>query len=210
LLVVAVTKPTAQSSVLPIPENFVAETWDTPSENVPISFSHSVPSPAQSHYTSAPQLTAEQGQQLLALGDDLEQLWDHPRSPATLKKRILRTVLQEVVANTTDDPPSVHLKPHWAGGFTHRAHRAQEPDRLSQPHQLPRSNGLIREVALVCEADSIASILKRLRYRTGNSNIWTEKSVQHVRHTNGFPACPPPDQRLWMNHATNRRYARGR
>jgi chromosome segregation ATPase len=50
----------------------------------------------------APQLTAEQRQQLLALGDDLEQLWDHPRSPATLKKRILRTVLQEVIADTTE------------------------------------------------------------------------------------------------------------
>ena len=22
--------------------------------------------------------------------------------------------------------------------------------------------------------------------------------MQHVRHTNGFPACPPPDQRLWI------------
>jgi hypothetical protein len=22
--------------------------------------------------------------------------------------------------------------------------------------------------------------------------------VQHVRHTNRFPACPPPDQRLWI------------
>lgn len=135
----ACPNPTAQSSILPIRENFVAETWDTPSENAPISFSHSVPSPAQSHCTSAPQLTAEQPPQLPALGDDLEQLWDHPRSPATLKKRILRTVLQVVVASTTDDPPSVHLK-LLGWGFTHRAHRAQEPDRLSQPHQLPRSN----------------------------------------------------------------------
>jgi hypothetical protein len=87
-----------------------------------------------------PQLTAEQRQQLLALGDDLEQLWDHPRSPVTLKKRILRTVLQEVIVDTTDGPPSVRLKLHWAGGFAHRAHRVQEPDRLSQPHQLSGSN----------------------------------------------------------------------
>jgi hypothetical protein len=83
----------------------------------------------------APQLTAEQCQPLLVLGNDVEQLWDHPRSSATLKKRILRTVLHEVIADTTDDPPSVHLKLHWTGRFTHRAHRAQEPDGLSQPHQ---------------------------------------------------------------------------
>jgi hypothetical protein len=88
----------------------------------------------------APQLTAEQRQQLLALDDDLEQLWDHPRSPVTLKKRILRTVLQEVIADTTDDPPSVRLKLHWGWGFAHRAHRVHEPDRLSQPHQLSGSN----------------------------------------------------------------------
>ncbi len=53
---------------------------------------------------------------------------------------------------------------------------------------------LIRELALVCEDTSIVSILNRLGYRTGNGNTWTEKRVQHVRHTNGFPACPPPDQ----------------
>ena len=66
----------------------------------------------------APQLTDEQRPQLLALGDDLELLWDHPRSPVTLEKRILRTVLKEVIADTTDDPPSVHLKLHWAGVHT--------------------------------------------------------------------------------------------
>jgi len=57
---------------------------------------------------------------------------------------------------------------------------------------------LIRELALVCEDTSIVSILNRLGYRTGNGNTWTEKRVQHVRHTNGFPACPPLDQRLWI------------
>jgi hypothetical protein len=32
--------------------------------------------------------------QLLTLGDDLERLWDHPNSPGTLKKHILRTALR--------------------------------------------------------------------------------------------------------------------
>jgi hypothetical protein len=61
---------------------------------------------------AAPQLTPEQRNQLLALGDDLERLWDHPNSPMALKKRILRTVLEEVVADTTEEPPAVHLKLH--------------------------------------------------------------------------------------------------
>ena len=57
---------------------------------------------------------------------------------------------------------------------------------------------MIRELALVCDDRAIVSILTRLGYRTGHANIWPEKRVQHVRHTKGFPACPPPEQRLWI------------
>jgi hypothetical protein len=57
---------------------------------------------------------------------------------------------------------------------------------------------LIRELALVCEDSAIVSILNRLGHRTGNSNTWTEKRGQHVRHTKGFPACPPLEQRRWI------------
>jgi len=146
----------------------------------------------------APQLTPEQREQLLRLGDDLEQLWDHPNSPVTLKKRILRTVLEEVVADTTDDPPSVHLKLHWAGDthteLTVRKNRTGYHNHINS-EEVP---SLIRELALVCEDGAIVSILNRLGYRTGTGNTWTEKRVQHVRHTKGFPACPPPDQRRWI------------
>jgi hypothetical protein len=57
---------------------------------------------------------------------------------------------------------------------------------------------LIRDLALVCDDRAIVSILNRLGYRTGHANTWTEKRVQHVRHTKGFPTCPPPEQRLWI------------
>jgi len=148
--------------------------------------------------SAVPQLTSEQREQLLALGEDLEKLWDHPSSPASLKKRILRTVLEEIVADTTDDPPTVHLKLHWVGGihteFTVRKNRTGHHDHVNSEEVTE----LIRELALVCEDSAIVSILNRLGYRTGIGNTWTEKRVQHVRHTKGFPACPPPEQRRWI------------
>lgn len=147
---------------------------------------------------SAPQLTSEQREQLLALGEDLERLWDHPGSQMVLKKRILRTVLEEVVADTTDEPPAVHLKLHWAGGahtqLSVRKNRTGDHNNVNSEEVTE----LIRELALVCEDRAIVSILNRLGYRTGHANTWTEKRVQHVRHTKGFPACPPPEQRLWI------------
>jgi DNA invertase Pin-like site-specific DNA recombinase len=148
--------------------------------------------------TEEPQLTPEQREQLLALGDDLERLWDHPDAPMTLKKRILRTVLEEVVADTTDQPPTVHLKLHWAGGshteLTVRKNKTGYHNHINSE----QVTELIRELALVCEDYVIVSILNRLGYRTGHGNTWTEKRVQHVRHSKGFPACPPPEQRLWI------------
>jgi hypothetical protein len=115
-----------------------------------------------------------------------------------LKKRILRTVLQEIVVHTTDDPPSLNLKLHWAGGshtqLTVRKNKTGYHNHINSEEV----TGLIRELALVCEDSSIVSILNRLGYRTGDGNTWTEKRVQHVRHTKGFPVCPPPDQRRWI------------
>ena len=147
---------------------------------------------------AAPSITSQQREQLLALGDDLEQLWDHPDASATLKKRILRTVLQEVIADTRDDPPEVHLKLHWVGGshteLTVRKNKVGYHNHINSEEVTE----LIRELALVCEDSAIVSILNRLGYRTGNNYTWTEKRVQHVRHTKGYPACPPPEQRRWI------------
>ena len=147
---------------------------------------------------AAPSISPQQREQLLALGDDLEQLWDHPHASVTLKKRILRTVLQEVIADTRDDPPEVHLKLHWAGGshteLTVRKNKVGYHNHINSEEVTE----LIRELALVCEDSAIVSILNRLGYRTGNNNTWTEKRVQHVRHTKGYPACPPPEQRRWI------------
>jgi hypothetical protein len=37
----------------------------------------------------------------MALGEDLTALWNHPEAPTPLKKRILRTVLTEIVSTVT-------------------------------------------------------------------------------------------------------------
>lgn len=148
--------------------------------------------------SSTAQLGEEQRQQLLALGEDLEQLWDHPACPITLKKRILRTVLKEIVATEASDPPQIVLKLHWAGG----AH-TELALRKNQSGQHNRVNSrevidLIRELAQVCDDAAIVGILNRLGYRTGNENTWNEKRLQYVRHTHAIPACPPAEQRNWV------------
>ena len=123
---------------------------------------------------SAPSPTPDQCEHLLHLGDDLEQLWGQPGSSSLLKKRLLRTVLQEVVADTTVDPPSVRLKLHWAGSshteLTVRKNKAGHHDRVNSEEV----TDLVRELAWVSEDSAIVAILNRLGYRIGNDNTWTE------------------------------------
>ena len=82
----------------------------------------------------APAFRAQPG----AMGQPACDVRDRPHSPTTLKKRILRTVLQEVIADT-DDPPSVR-KLHGAEGSHTELTVRKQPDGLSQTHQLGGSN----------------------------------------------------------------------
>ncbi len=52
--------------------------------------------------------------ELLALGEDLPRLWDHPSTPPELKKRILRIVLKEIIVRTHGD--TIQMVLHWQGG----------------------------------------------------------------------------------------------
>jgi hypothetical protein len=48
-------------------------------------------------------LSEETKQTILALAEDLPRLWDHPETSYEVKKRILRTMLQEIVVTSEGD-----------------------------------------------------------------------------------------------------------
>jgi hypothetical protein len=52
--------------------------------------------------------------EISALGAELPRLWNHPAASAATRKRILRTVLEEIVVTT--EPGRLLLKLHWKGG----------------------------------------------------------------------------------------------
>jgi len=61
-------------------------------------------------------LSDEQKRRLLEMGRDLRRLWDDPQAPVELKKRILRTVIEEIVVRSVEEPAEYRLQIHWAGG----------------------------------------------------------------------------------------------
>ena len=61
-----------------------------------------------------PSIDERQRSRLLALGADLEQAWNNPAAGVETRKRILRTVLVEIVASVTGNEIALVL--HWHGG----------------------------------------------------------------------------------------------
>jgi DNA invertase Pin-like site-specific DNA recombinase len=141
---------------------------------------------AQAAATPAP--SEAEHQRLLVLGSDLEALWNHAGAPAALKKRILRTVLVEIMLDVTGEPPQNRLRLHWAGG----AHTELLIPRTGTGRHQRCASGevldLVRELAKACDDRTIAAVLNRLGYRTGQGKTWRASRVLGLRHYHGIAA----------------------
>ncbi len=146
-------------------------------------------------------LSAQQKEDLLALGEDLPAVWNHPDAPVTLKKRILRTVLREIVIDNTEAPPEHVLWLHWEGGV-HTQLRI--PRNGKGKHRQVASRDvieLIEELSKVFEDKTIAATLNRLGYTTGQGKSWRAHRVANLRHYHRLPNHRQRDAWLTLSDA---------
>jgi DNA invertase Pin-like site-specific DNA recombinase len=130
---------------------------------------------------AAAPLSERQLQQLTALSEDLMALWNHPEAPIQLKKRILRTVLTEIIIDHEVDSTTHRLRLHWAGGV-HTELRVERNKPGQHRHSADRSViELVSDLAKICQDKAIAAILNRLGYKTGQEKTWNASRVAGLR-----------------------------
>jgi DNA invertase Pin-like site-specific DNA recombinase len=117
--------------------------------------------------------------ELSVLADDLPRLWDHPNSPHEFKKRILRTVLKQIIARADGD--TVRLVLHWQGGD--HTEIALQKTRAGMHRYVTDTETieLIRTLARVQPDSMIASILNRIGRRTAHDQGWNARRVCSIR-----------------------------
>ena len=129
------------------------------------------------------ELTPEEREAWLALGNDLERAWNHDRATPELRKRILRAVLVEVTA--TIKGREIHLLLHWKGG-DHTELVVRRRRRGEHRWTTDADTGdLIRELARYLPDELIAGLLNRLGKKTGKGNSWTKSRVCSFRSSHG-------------------------
>jgi len=131
-------------------------------------------------------LSEETKQTVLALAEDLPRLWDHPETTPDIKKRIMRTVLKEIVVTSEGD--SVRFLVHWHGGdhtelrlkrmFTGRHGHVTNAETIE----------LITSLARLQSDARIAATINRLGHRTAHGQAWTAARVCSIRNGHGILA----------------------
>ena len=129
-------------------------------------------------------VTPTERAQLMQLGADLDRAWHHPAATAVTRKRIVRTVLNEIVVRIEDQ--SIELVLHWQGG-DHTALSVRKNKTGQHRWGIDGETGdLVRGLARLLPDKDIASLLNRAGKRTGRGNGWTKSRVCTFRNDHGI------------------------
>jgi excisionase family DNA binding protein len=134
---------------------------------------------------STPALAEAERGRLLALGADVERAWHSAGATPATRKRIIRTLIEEIVVRVEDD--ALELMIRWAGG-DHTPLRVRK-NRVGQ-HRWTTGADVVELVTVLARQvpdKAIAAILNRAGKATGRGNGWTRSRVCWLRNHRGIP-----------------------
>ena len=137
------------------------------------------------------QQTNEDHRCLLSLGEDLSAVWYNEKSDLRIKKIIVRTLVEEIVADVDTEPDFIAMTIHWKGGN----HSIVRVKRTPVGHNLYRTDkeaiDMVRELAAIMPDRTIAATLNRLSHKTAHGKNWTLDLVRSLRKSYSVPVYDP-------------------
>ena len=127
---------------------------------------------------------------LTSLASDLRAVWTSPTTDARLKKRIVRTLIREVIADIDAKAAEIVLIIHWMGGV-HTKLRLPLRRKGQRNSTSPDIITAVRHLVLIANDDLIAGTLNRNGLVTGNGNRWTRERVTSLRSNYRIPVYTP-------------------
>ena len=137
--------------------------------------------------SAAPAATPTQSERtrLLALGADVEQAWASPAALPATRKRIIRTLIGEIVVRVEDSELAIVIR--W-NGSDHTSLRVAK-NRAGQ-HRWTTDAEVVELVAALARLlpdQAIAAVLNRAGKTTGRGNGWTRSRVCVLRNHRNIP-----------------------
>jgi DNA invertase Pin-like site-specific DNA recombinase len=127
------------------------------------------------------------------LAAELESVWNDSATDIRLKKRIVRALIEEVVADVDAEAGEIILVIHWRGGV-HTELRLPRRRRGCCLATSKDTVAAVRSLVRICDDTAIAGVLNRNGLRTGRGNRWTRERVTSLRAKRSIP-CYSAEQR---------------
>jgi DNA invertase Pin-like site-specific DNA recombinase len=155
----------------------------------------------EQHVNRQDQTMAPTREEFADLATDLEALWNDPQADARLKKRIVRTLIRDVIVDVDSQAGEVILVVHWKGGVHTELRLPRRRRGQNSTHTAKETVEAVSVLSRICSDQLIAAILNRNALLTGRGNRWTQERVTALRSHYGIP-CYRPERRSaegWMN-----------
>ncbi len=137
-------------------------------------------------------LTAEQRNQIHALGTDLKRAWKAPTTTDRDRKELLRTLLEDVNINLQRAESKAHLTLRWRGGAISQLDVGLWSCRTPPLRTDEDTIELVRRLAAHYPDAVIAGILNRQGRRTVHGDRFTANKVGNLRRYWKIPRYIPP------------------
>ncbi len=151
--------------------------------------------------SAAPESRRPSQDAMLAIASDLGSVWEDPQTDVTLKKRIVRTLIDEIIVDIDDDAAEVVLVVRWTGGVHSELRVTKRRKGQNKAHTSRDTIDVVRVLARICPDATIALYLSRNGLLTGRGNRWTKERVTSLRSHHKIPRYRPEaaESAEWLN-----------
>jgi hypothetical protein len=138
--------------------------------------------------------------ELSVLATEVARIWNHPQTDMPLKKRIVRTLIEEVIVDVNPEVGEIPVVIHWKGGVHTEL---TVPRRRRGQNRRHTSTSMVEAVEVLTRIlpdEQIAGWLNQNDLKTGSGKFWTKEAVASLRSYRQLPKHSPERQRVegWM------------
>lgn len=137
---------------------------------------------------------------LARLAGDFQAVWSHPDTEPATKKRIIRLLIDEIVADSDPVHGEITMVIHWRGGI-HTELKVRRRRRGENVHTNADIVEAVTVLTRLCDDALIAGVLNRNGMKTGLGNRWTQERVTSLRLKRSIPVHNVDRQNAegWLN-----------
>ncbi len=141
-------------------------------------------------------LSDKEKNRIIRLGENFEAVWENENCTAKTKKKIIRTIVKEVIVNLDDFGEILNFVIHWKGGV-HTQFEMEKPRSGAGQKTSVENLDIIQRMGVRYGDDEIARVLNSLGRKTGKDKRWSEQRVKTIRYRKSIPGQkrtkPDPD-----------------